>query len=34
MNKTTDKLEQIMSRLVEFLGDLCLLAVNPSLQTN
>jgi len=34
MNKTKDELERIMSRLVESLGDLCVLAVNPSLQTN
>jgi len=34
MNKTKDELEQIMSRLVDFLGALCVLAVNPSLQTN
>jgi len=34
MNKTKDELEQIMSRLVDGLSALCVLAVNPSLQTN
>jgi len=34
MNKTKDELEPIMSRFVDFLSALCVLAVNPSFPKN